>query len=338
MIENQCGFDDIHRQARRGSALAQRILGQKYLCGEDVPKDYRKAVKWLSRAAARDECRAEELMQLHLQQAAQHSSRDDLEFLKAAAAEDVVEAQKLLADKYFFGNGVQRNYRRAAEWLNRAASYNEPEAQELLRRIDAFRLGVHALVQPHLQQAARRRNPSDLEFLCLAIEKGICQAQKLPIEDYYDYYSAMGVQRDYRQTAEWLSRAASRSLVGAEELMQQHLRHAKQHSGHGDLEFLTAAAEGGVGKAQKLLADKYLFGNGVQCDYRYAVELYLKATRQAGADKSLKKAAQRGHSAALRRLAKKPKRPHKTIRKPQTTSQRRRPDQLPPGSTGSADT
>ena len=235
-------------------------------------------------------------MQQPLPHAAQHSVPDDLEALQAAAAADVGAAQILLGQKFFFGEDVERDYRRAREWLNRAASRNEPGAYELLRRVDAIVLGAKELLRQHLQEAARRSSTCDLRFLCLAVAEGAGDASMMAIENYF---SGDGVERDYQQTAEWLSRAACNGLPGANQLLRQYLRHAAPSNETPNLEFLqtaleflqTAATEG-VAKAQKLLGELYLSGRGFSCDYQEAIKWLRRAVscNEPGAKELLQKA------------------------------------------------
>lgn len=192
-------------------------------------------------------------MRQHLRQATQHSGTDDLESLQAAAAAGVGAAQKLLGKKFFFGEGVERDFREAEKRLNRAASRNEPGADKLLRRLDAFVLGATGLIRQHLQEASRRSSPSDLQFLCLAVAEGVGTAPMLLIEDYF---TADGGERDVRQTAEWLSRAASCGLPGAKQLLREYLKCASKVASANTLGFLQVVAAEGVREAQELLATR----------------------------------------------------------------------------------
>ncbi len=204
-------------------------------------------------------------MQQALPHAAQHSVPDDLEALQAAAAAGVGAAQKLLGQKFFFGEDVERDYRQAAEWLNRAASRNEPGAYELLRRLDAIVLGAKELLRQHLQEAARRSSACDLRFLCLAVEEDPGNVSMMAIENYF---SGEGVERDYRQTAEWLSRAACNGLPGANQLLRKYLRHAAPSNETPNLAFLQTAATEGVAEAQKRLDELQRAKDGRNRDRR----------------------------------------------------------------------
>ena len=189
-------------------------------------------------------------MQQHLRHARQHSGTDNLESLQAAAAAGSGAAQKRLGERYFFGEGVERDFRQAAAWLNRAASGDEPGARELLRRVDAMVLGARKLLQQHLQEAVRRSSPTDLQFLCLAVAERVDACTMMHIESYF---SDKGVERGNQKAADWLSRAALRGVPGAQQLLQQYLHHATQAMGTCGSEFLQTAAVAGVAEAQDVL-------------------------------------------------------------------------------------
>lgn len=240
-------------------------------------------------------------MRQHLRQAPQHTVPDELVSLRAAATAGRSNAQKLLGEKYLFGEGVKRDYRQAAEWLNRAALRNEPGAQELLRRVDALVLGAKGVLRQHIREAARGSTPVDLRFLCLAVEEGVAETPMMFIENYF---SGGGVDHDYRRTAEWLSRAASRGLPGAEQLLRQYVHHARRCKSTHGAEFLQTAAEG-VDNGKELLS------HGRQSDQT--------AKRKRG------------------KKRRKRRRRNKSVLKRQETSPRSKNPEIWPGSTGSAD-
>lgn len=182
MTKNQRGLNDLHRQAGQGSVRAQRILGEKYLRGDGVPRDYRNAAKWLRRAAVHSDRHAENLMEQYLRHAAQHSGREDLKFLQAAAEEGVGEAQAVLAEKYLWGNGVQRDHQFAEELYQCAIRQCETDA-------------VYHLNGVFIEECKRARAKAKAESQRILAEKN---------------RSHMGVKRD-DQSLKQLLNAAKRS-------------------------------------------------------------------------------------------------------------------------------
>src|SRR5882724_1758788 len=83
------------RLAERGTASAQYNLGNIYLSGRGVPRDYKEAVKWFRKAADHGE----------------------------------VDAQSNLGYMYAEGWGVPRDYKEAAKWFRKAADKGNARAQ-----------------------------------------------------------------------------------------------------------------------------------------------------------------------------------------------------------------
>lgn len=88
-VNYQKAFELIYRAARNGKSTveSQKILGESFLIGRGVPKNYKEARYWYNRAAEQGD----------------------------------VEALNELAYMYFVGNGVEQDYKRAYELFLKAA-------------------------------------------------------------------------------------------------------------------------------------------------------------------------------------------------------------------------
>lgn len=126
------GTDDLvslKAAAAGGDGAAQKLLGEMYLVGRWVERDYQRADEWLGRAASNNvpgagellrrggvfRLRRKKLMLKHLEMAAGLGSPGDLEFLHRAAEENMSEAQQLLDEMDRSGKGVRRDHRQAAK-------------------------------------------------------------------------------------------------------------------------------------------------------------------------------------------------------------------------------
>ena len=264
----------LHQAAEEDLGEAQQLLGEMYLSGNGVSRDCLQAATWLSRAAVRKGPGTGEPLGKELRKAAERCNPRDLEFLHVSAKEGVAEAQKLLGELYLSGNGVPRDCFRAAMWLSRAAMHKGP--------------GAEALLQEHLRRAVQRCDSEDLDFLQGAAEEGVTDVQH--VLEYLN--GKKNPQRDYRQAGKRLSRVAKRNGSGTAELLQQELRKAAEQADPHDVKFLTAAAELGVGEAQKLLGKMYIYGRGVSCDYQMAIKWLRRAVscNEPGAKDMLQRA------------------------------------------------
>ena len=264
----------LHLAAEEDMSEAQQLLGEMHLSGKGVPRDWREAAKWLSRAVIHRVPGTEGLLRQHLRRALQCNSPEDLDFLQGAAAEGVEEARYLL-EYLKCKKGPQVDYRQAAEWLGCAAKCKGSRIGELLRQ--------------ELRHAAELSNPHDVEFIRGAAVEEVGEAQKLLGEMHL---IGKGVPLDWREAAKWLSRASKRKGSGAVSLLQQHLRRAAQRNGRAELAFLQGAADEDVAEAQKLLGEKYLYGRGVRRDRQQAIRLLRDAAsrNEPGAKDLLQKA------------------------------------------------
>ena len=165
--------------AKKGNGEAQKLLGELYLVGRWVERDYQQADVWLRRAASNNvpsarnllqrggvfRLRRKNMMRKHLDLARTLDSPGDLEFLHRAAEEEMGEAQGLLGEMYLTGNGVRCDRRRAAMWLSRAAKHKCSGADSLLRQ--------------HLRRAAQHNGPDGMDFLEGAGAEGVDEARFL---------------------------------------------------------------------------------------------------------------------------------------------------------------
>ena len=114
---------DWRRQAGRGKAEAQDMLGRLHLAGLGVERDFTRAFAWIRKAAAQGYPEGEyHLAWLYL--AGVGAARDDARgahWMARAARHGVVAAWDALGGLYAAGRGVKRNDAAAARWYRRAA-------------------------------------------------------------------------------------------------------------------------------------------------------------------------------------------------------------------------
>ena len=121
-------------QAERGDGEAALLLGDMYLYGRGVPRDYRAARKWFE-IAARDG-RAEALFNLGaIYDKALGVERDPAQaiaWFTLAADQRDADAQLNLALFFIKGDGVPKNLAAAEQWLQRSANNGNTRARRIL--------------------------------------------------------------------------------------------------------------------------------------------------------------------------------------------------------------
>lgn len=185
--------------AKQGFPNAMYRLGLIYRTGEGVPPDPETAAQWLYQAAKR----AHPLAQAELANMfynGQGTKKDDQAafgwYLQAAQA-GIVRAQNSVAALYELGQGVTKNDTEAVAWYRKAAGQNDAYAM--------YQLGLHL----------RRGNgvawseAEAMQWFKKAADKGMADAEYAV---GYGYKEGLGQnvgqgRQDYRQAAEWLTRA-----------------------------------------------------------------------------------------------------------------------------------
>ncbi|MCL2243176.1 MAG: hypothetical protein FWC03_01755 [Treponema sp.] len=183
--------------------------------------------------------------------------------------EEIVEPASQVAegDRYYNGEGVEKDLAQAAKWYEKAAN-------------QGFALGQYYLgycyytgegVEQDFTQAA--------QWYIKAAEQGNAKAQqKLSV----CYFSGEGVAQDFSKAYDWCKKSAEQGRAYA-----QYMLGVFYFNGYGtdqDLKqaalMYTKAAEQGDIDAQYSLGDCYLDGDGVEEDHEKAVFWYAKAAEQ----------------------------------------------------------
>ena len=180
-------------------------------------------------------------------------------------------AQVEEGDRYYNGEGVEKDFTQAAAWYEKAAKQGYAEGQYFLGYCYYEGEGV----EKDFTQAAA--------WYLKAAEQGHAKAQqKLAV----CYYSGDGVEQDFAQAFYWCKKSAEQGRVFA-----QYMLGILYYNGQGvEQDFKQAvfwcekAAEQGDMDAQYSLGDCYLNAEGVEEDREKAVFWYTKAAEQGHVD------------------------------------------------------
>jgi len=132
----------LKSEAEAGNVVAQGILGISFLYGEDVPRDYAAALRWLSLAAERGASRPT----FHLGRMHEEGWGVPVDYAKArhcyqrAADRGEWMAYVQLARLYRYGRGTEIDERAALDWYNAAAAHSKsiapcPELDEAIEYV-----------------------------------------------------------------------------------------------------------------------------------------------------------------------------------------------------------
>jgi TPR repeat protein len=187
-----------------------------------------------------------------------------------AADHGRADAQFILGVCFAFGQGVEKDCGKAAEWFQKAADHGRADAQFILGACFKNGQGVD---EDHFKA---------VEWYQKAADQGHAGAQfNLGVS----YENGEGVAKDYAKAVEWFQKAADHGRADA----QLKLGFC-YNSGHGvkqdygkAVEWYQKAAYQGRADAQFILGACFMNGVGVKQDNAKAVEWYQKAADQGDA-------------------------------------------------------
>ncbi len=222
------------------------------------------------------------------------------------ANETDVEEILNLATAYMLGDGVSKDYKKAAELYQQAADVGNTDAKFLLGLLYERGVGVtqdYKRAAELYQQAANAGNADAMDGLGWLYEagEGVEQDYKKAAELYQQaanagnadamdglgrlYEAGEGVEQDYKKAAEWYQKAAEAgnaaamnnlgALYGSGNGVEQNYKKA--------LKWYQKAAEAGDAAAMCNLGGLYLKGNGADQNYEKAAEWYQKAAEAGSA-------------------------------------------------------
>ena len=202
-----------------------------------------------------------------------------------------VTAQKTLAQKYYDGQGVVRDYQESLKWFQKAADQGDKDAQYELGKwyySGEWVTRDYAEALKWFQKAAEQGNVESLRQtnLLSSFLTTKEKAEQGDKESQYQlglmYYKGEGISKDLREAFTWLQKAASQDHAAAQTYLG-----AIYFGGEGVLKDYTEAfkwfqkaAEQGVAEAQYNMGLVYYSGLGVSQDYSKALKWFKKAAEQ----------------------------------------------------------
>ena len=188
---------------------------------------------------------------------------EDLRLAMQEAEEGVVDSQFMLALAYYTGEGVKRDYAKAAHWFAKAAEQDDFEA--------LYRLGV-CYENGH----GVEKDPNKaFELYLQAAQEGVTKAMAAVSRCYRD---GIGVDKNGQEADFWAgceTETNQRGISGLQESMQnacQSLITSKWF-----VKSLQATAKAGRPDAMTLLAILHMEGKGVPYDPQKSIALFQKA-------------------------------------------------------------
>ena len=216
----------LKKQAKAGDRVSQLQLGNRYLKGDGIKQDYKKAFSWFQKSAEQDlapalfimgECyfygvgieKDQEKAISYYTQAAEHNFRHAefvlgyiyckeefghldvrkaIYWLERADKHGVVRAAHQLGVIHYLGELTERNDSLALAWFRKAAYHGEANSQYMLG----------------LAYKGDSPIPRDLNLSAQWIKKAAMQGHPAAMETLANYYQyGIGVEKDYMLAQRW---------------------------------------------------------------------------------------------------------------------------------------
>ena len=288
-VVDQDDIESLHwfrKAAEQGSVRAQFALGLSYLkmCANQQ-QGLAESTKWFRLSAERGFEPARSILKLlHADEPDDGGAPEDAaESLRRAAELGDAEAQYELGERYFNGDGVERDYVEAVKWFRKAADQGDSNA---MRRLgDCYMEGKGVEKDPDTAldwsrravERARDRARAALDALNSVFEEEMGKdSEESPV-----FFPGVGEESDAVEPADRLPEGGGES---DSEPGDPNVREDDQKSAaEDDVESLRKAAEQGDAAAQSNLGCCYSDGRGVEQDYEEAAKWFRKAAEQGDA-------------------------------------------------------
>lgn len=262
------GLRKIQPLADHGYAEAQLLLGLMYSHGKGKPKDVKKGIQWITKAAEQGNEEAQyRLGAIFRNDEVYHDNKKSIKWFIKAAEQGNAEAQYFLGDEYYWGYSVDQNYEKAVEWLTKASKQTNAGAQ--------FTLGL----------AYYNGNgvPKDYQKAITLWKKsagnGLANAKMFLGNIYAE---GDGTPVDHKEAFRWFEKAAKQGYAAGQFSLGECYYWGKGVKQNYDkaISLYKQAADQGDVEAQVRLGGIYLRGEGVSQDNQEALKWFLKADKK----------------------------------------------------------
>ena len=127
----------LKKKAESGDAESQFLLGSAYDKGDEVERDFGKAVGWYFKAAGQGNVDAQFNLGVSYEQGqgVERDLKTAVKWYHKAANQGDSDAQFNLGETYEEGRGIEQDFDEAVNWFRKAAEQGDSEAQKRLQQL-----------------------------------------------------------------------------------------------------------------------------------------------------------------------------------------------------------
>lgn len=262
-IKHSFTIDELNQKVEVGDVEAMNLLGNRYLRGEGVQKDYSKALNLFTKAASKKHPKAIfNIGLLYLNGlGVEHSNSVAIDYFEKSANLGFDEAQYLLALLY----QDSKEYEKAMLWAEKSALQGFIDAQFFMFRA--------------LNGDDLKTNPRAVFWLKKAAKNGHSEAAGILA---YLYEEGIGVIKDNKKSIIWMKRASDLGdLLSIQSLTTPpRLKFISHEKAFNLLKMVVSANSDKSGGADGMLGLFYEIGISGKIDYSKAIFHYEKAIKK----------------------------------------------------------
>ena len=272
----------------KNEANDQVSIGLKYLNGDQISKDEKKAFEWFQKAANQNNDKG--LYRLgYCYQKGLGVSQDKTkaaDLYEQASNKGNIDAMAALSKMYLNGDGVPKDLSKALHWQEILAFDGDKDAQKVVLSNQSVQY-QRADIRNTLERALNSHKEKNYCWAEYCIKRAI----ELGNNDARLYYGLWlgkgdGVQKDYAKAEEYLTPFAEKDNEEAASVLGSIYRDLNDKKK--EMFWVEKAALKGDVDSQLKMAEAYLTGNGVKKNKKMAAEMLEKAAVYGNQDAAMK--------------------------------------------------
>jgi TPR repeat protein len=288
--DRQFQIEQVLKNYDLKKASDQIALGERYLNGNVVDKDEKRAVELFEKAANQNS----DIGMLKLAECYKKGVGVTKDNAKAFSLYDKSanmgnsDAMIALSDMYAEGNGIEKNMSKALYWKEKLAFKGNLNAQKYVLANQSVNYEKYDISADNALTVARESHKDgNYDWAKFCYERAISLGSKDAMFDYGKWlYEGNGITKDYNKAVEYLTQLGEENNVNAQMLLKKIYKENKGIAPDVKKEMYWAvkAAENGDVDSQLSLGYAYKNGIGVKKDKKLAFAMYEKAAEQGNQD------------------------------------------------------
>ena len=267
-------------------ASDQVVLGERYLNGNVVDKNEKKAVELFEKAANQNS----DIGMLKLAECYKkgvgviQDNAKAFSLYEKSANMGNSDAMIVLSDMYAEGNGVERNMSKALYWKEKLAFKGNLNAQKYVLANQSVNYEKYDISADNALVAARESHKDgNYDWAKFCYERAVSLGSKDALFDYAKWlYEGNGITKDCNKAVEYLTQLGEENNVKAQMLLRKIY---KENNGIApdvkkEMYWAVKAADNGDVDSQVSLGYAYQNGIGVKKNKKLAFAMYEKAAEQ----------------------------------------------------------